>query len=195
MTRVASVLVVVVVAFATETDACACTPLNGGMPHTVDASLQATDQTPPTLPTIPPPTVRRLEATDSGCGSGGGACAASGVVSIEAVATDDTTAANRIGYRFTLASGSLPDGFTLPGFAREPVGTTVVLFWDGDGDLDFTLQVVAIDLAGNESAPQTVRIQDDSGACAVAGGRTSRWAIAFVAVLALLAVTNRRRRP
>jgi hypothetical protein len=193
MKSVASLLVVaVVVVVALETDASACSPPQSGMPHTVNASLQATDQTPPTLPTIPPPTVRRLEATDSGCGGG---CPASGVVSIAAVATDDTTAPDRIGYRFTLASGSLPDGFTLPAFAWDPVGTTVVLFWDGDGDLDFTLQVVAIDLAGNESAPQTVRIQDDSGACAVAGGRTNRWAVAFVAVLALLAVTNRRRRP
>jgi len=192
MNRLSLLLIAAGFVAALQDDARACSPPNPGSPHTVNTSLQETDQTPPTLPAIPPPIVRRFEAT--GCSGGG--CPASGSIAIEAVATDDVTAPNQIGYRFTLASGTLPEGFTLPSYARDPVGTTAFLFWDGDGDLDFTLEVVAIDLAGNESTPQTVRVADDGGACTVAPGRLRRAPLAGVVLAALLVAARRsRRRP
>ena len=54
----------------------------------------------------------------------------------------------------------------LPADAIEPGGSVLQLYWDSTTGrpVDFTLQVVAIDLAGNVSAPQTVRVKDDSGA-------------------------------
>jgi len=59
------------------------------------------------------------------------------------------------------------------------------------------LQVVAIDGAGNESAPQTVRVADDpGGACAVARPRRSGAGPAtVVAAVLLLAARKRRRKP
>ena len=58
---------------------------------------------------------------------------------------------------------------------HQPGGSSLVLDSTTGRPVDFTLQVVAIDLAGNESAPQTVRVKDDSGhACAVAHGCSPR---------------------
>ena len=72
-------------------------------------------------------------------------------------------------------------------------------WWDGEGDQEafsFTLEVVAIDLAGNESAPQTLLIADGgSGGCRVAG-RAPPLAPKTVAVLLLttFAIVRRARR-
>ena len=60
--------------------------------------------------------------------------------------------------------------------------------------IEFTLRVVAIDLAGNESAPQTVRVSDDPGGCAIAPARRPDSGLAFVAAAALLLATRHRRR-
>ena len=78
-------------------------------------------------------------------------------------------------------------------------GPDVTLFWSDDDSsgeaFDFTLQVVAIDLAGNESAPQTVRVHDDPpGLCAVARGGVSRSGRAVLVMAALLLAARRRRR-
>lgn len=69
------------------------------------------------------------------------------------------------------------------------------LSWPGNGDdVDFTLQLVAGDAAGNESAPQTVRIYDDIGACSV--GRRNGVNGGPLAILMLaLVLAGRRRRP
>jgi hypothetical protein len=66
--------------------------------------------------------------------------------------------------------------------------------WSGiSDDFDFTLQLVAVDAAGNESAPQTVRIQDDSGGCSI-GHRNAIGDAAPVIAMFALAVAARRRR-
>ena len=170
----------------------ACKPA-GQSAHTVISSMQATDQTPPTLPALPPAEVHRSDGSNQG-GCGESSCRDVGIVSIAALATDDMTAPERIGYRFTLESGTLPASFTLPTIAIE--GTR--LRWDadtGDEAIDFTLRVVAIDLAGNESAPQTVRVADDpGGACAVARPRRSGAGPAALFVASLLLTARRRRR-
>ena len=63
----------------------------------------------------------------------------------------------------------------------------------------FTLRVVAVDLAGNESAAQTVLVQDpgvqdDAGGCRVAGDPgPATPAIVFV-LAALIAAAHQRRR-
>ena len=66
---------------------------------------------------------------------------------------------------------------------------------DGTEDhapIDFTLRVVAIDRAGNESAPQTVRVTDDPGGCAVV--RPHPRGLAWAVAAALLLARRRRRR-
>lgn len=170
----------------------ACEPI-GQTAHTVIASMQATDQTPPVLPALPPADVHRSDGSGRG-GCGQMVCPDVGIISIAALATDDMTAPAQIGYRFTLESGMLPAGFTLPPTAV--VGTA--LWWGSDpghGAIDFTLRVVAIDLAGNESAPQTVRVVDDTGGgCAIVWLRRSSAGPAVLAIAALLLAAPRRPR-
>jgi hypothetical protein len=175
-------------------DAHACDPL-GETAHTIVAAMQATDQTPPNLPAIPPPVIHRGDGTQGTCTPSD--CSDLGTISINAVATDDMTSPEKIGYRFTLATGTLPPGLTLPTTAVDPNrGDAVVLYWDADasGSFDCMLSVVAVDAAGNESAPQMVRVSDGSGGCAIARGHASRHALAAIAGLALLVAAYRRRR-
>jgi len=148
----------------------ACEPI-GIIPFTVTPSTN--DMVGPTLPPIPPPVIERAEQSSPGdCGSN---CRRAGSVSIAALATDDLTA--HPGYRFTLIAGTLPGAFVLPSFPIQALGDRVVLFGaagEDEGALDYTLQVVAVDAAGNESGTQTVRVYADQVGCAIAGWRVSR---------------------
>jgi hypothetical protein len=171
----------------------ACSPL-GHTAHTVVPSMQATDHVPPTLPAIPDAGVHRSDGPSrDGCGADD--CPDVGRISIAAVATDDMTAPDRIGYRFALEAGTLPAGFSLPTSAIEPSLSLYLIADDGDEPIDFTLRVVAIDLAGNQSAPQTVRVYDDpGGGCGIGRGRASGMGRAGPVVAALLLAARLRRR-
>ena len=88
-------------------------------------------------------------------------CDGLGSLAISAAPTDDVTPATDIGYRFSLVAGALPPSFyiLLDEPSRAVVSDGQIWFdWsDGTDDhqpIDFTLRVVAIDRAGNESAPQ-----------------------------------------
>ena len=184
-------------------DARACS-LVGPQPHIVDPALQASDQVPPTLPAPLPARVKRGEPPQqSGCGARESSCDDLGIIYITAQATDDMTPPDKIGYRLSLESGVLPAGLTLPTDAVEPgqPSDQLLLYWSDDGARDqepfaFTVRIVAIDLAGNESPPQLLLIADEpSQACAVARGRVSRPWPAGIAALAVLLATCRRRRP
>jgi MYXO-CTERM domain-containing protein len=183
-------------------DARACS-LVGPQPHIVDPALQASDQTPPTLPTPLPARVKRGDPPQqTGCGSQVSSCDDLGIIYITAQATDDMTAPAKIGYRLSLESGMLPPGLNLPPDAIEPgePSDQLVLYWSDGADqppFAFTIRIVAIDLAGNESPPQLLLIADEpSGhaACAVARGGVSRPWLAGIAALAGLLATRRRRR-
>jgi MYXO-CTERM domain-containing protein len=163
--------------------------LAGPTPHAIDPTMVGVDQTPPNLPQ---PTVVKINRHDgTGC-RGGDSCGDFVSVEITNLATDDLTPADKIGYRFTVVAGS---GFTPPSGAVRTgnAGDTFWLFLDGyPDDVDFTLQMVAIDAAGNESAPQTVRVQDDTGACSV--GRNDRGGVLALAIVALALAVARRQR-
>jgi hypothetical protein len=109
------------------------------------------------------------------------------------LAMDDMTPADRIGYRVNLVSGPPPGpttGLSVPSLGT-PAGS-LQLFWDGGDDFDFTIQLIAIDAAGNESEPRTVRITDGNEGCNV-GHRAASNGLAL-AVLAL-ALASARARP
>jgi MYXO-CTERM domain-containing protein len=184
-------------------DARACS-LVGPQPHIVDPALQASDQVPPTLPAPLPARIKRGEPPQqTGCGAQVSSCDDLGIIYITAQATDDMTPPEKIGYRLSLESGALPAGLTLPSDAIEPgePSDQLVLYWSDGADqppFAFTIRIVAVDLAGNESPPQFMLIADEpSGhaACAVARGGIPRPAIVGLAALAALLATRRRRRP
>jgi len=185
-------------AAATPTPARACS-FAGPTPYVVDPSMQATDQVAPTLPPLSVARLQRGKETE-GCSSVN-SCDGIGTLAIAGVATDDVTPATGIGYRFSVVAGALPPGFSLPaGPTQIPISSDQIwLNWD-DGrtndqeSIDFTLQLVAIDRAGNESAPQTLRVTDDTGGCAVAGQRVPYRGLAFAVVAALLLTARRPRR-
>jgi MYXO-CTERM domain-containing protein len=194
MNRLFYLPIIAATAAAMTRDARACEPL-GYITHTVDPSMQATDQMPPTLPAIPPAQFH-FANDDSRGGCGGSYCPDVGSIQITVAATDDWTKPGQIGYRLSLVAGALAPGLMLPADAIEPGGSLLQLYWDSTTGrpVDFTLQVVAIDLAGNESAPQTVRVKNDSGhACAVAQTDAHPGA-AGITLLALIATAYGRRR-
>jgi hypothetical protein len=171
--------------------------------HVVDPSMQATDQTPPTLPVLAAAAIARGHAPrQDGCAPSAMSCDDVGTISFPAAATDDMTPPERIGYRLSLSSGTLPAGLTLPaGAIEQGAQPTIFIHWDDgatdnqDG-IDFTLDIVAIDSAGNESAPRTLRVSDDPGSgCAIVRPHMLHNGLAplIVSTLAMLLLTARRR--
>lgn len=168
--------------------------------------MQATDVTPPTLPATSVPTISRGYAPGS-CSGTGSACDDIGIIFIFPNAMDDMTPAEHIGYRITLAGGALPDGFTLPTDVIElDAGSPALqLGWvDGATNsqdvIDFTLSIVAVDLAGNESTPQTVVVHETgagsggSGGCRLSSGRAPAPGEICLVLLGLALAARRRRR-
>jgi MYXO-CTERM domain-containing protein len=190
MNRWVSLSVTAAVVVILRADARACDPAVEA-PHAVDTSMQATDQTPPTLPAIPTP---EFHHADDSSGCGGSKCGEFSHVAIQAVATDDMTLAGRIGYRFTLESGSA-QGVNIPTTAIEPVAGVIRLGVDQNTvGFDFVLQVVAIDLAGNMSAPQSLRVEHFSDSeCSLAPGG-ARPGLGWLAMIALIVAVRQRRR-
>ena len=170
-------------------------------PHAVDASMQASDHVAPTL-RAPLPfelTLGKLSKDDGLCSPPpDSTCDDIAMLELTAGATDDATPRARIGYRLSLDAGTLPAGLTLPADAVEPgANDTLALTWvDATKEpVDFTLRVLAIDLAGNESAPQTVHVTGDQAvACAIAEPRASGRVLAWIAIVALLLAARRPRR-
>jgi hypothetical protein len=171
----------------------------GPTPYVVDASMQATDHV---APTLAPLTVTRLQRGQktTGCTSVN-SCDGFGSLAISVAAADDVTPATGLGYRFTVVAGTLPPVFSIPLNQPSQVLVSDGQIWfnwdDGTEDhqsIDFTLQVVAIDRAGNESAPQTVRVTDDPGGCAIARPRAPYRGLAFAALAALLLAARHPRR-
>jgi hypothetical protein len=131
----------------------------------------------------------------TGCMSGD-SCGDFTSVRLTNLATDDMTPAERIGYRFAVVAGRPPGGFTLPEGTVDLASTDGSLWLRGSGiadDIDFTLQLVAVDLAGNESAPQTVRIHDDTGGCSVGRRGGAGVGALVIATLAFATAVRRRR--
>jgi MYXO-CTERM domain-containing protein len=194
---------IVVVALAAPDPARACGVSE--VPASIDPSLKAVDHSPPVLPSAPTVEIKRGHGpTNPGCSGGSDvtSCDDLGELLFTVAGTDDMTPTDHLGYSFSLASGKLPEGFTLPATPLQAQSaTSVVLFWvdgaiDGQEPLDFTLRVVAVDGAGNESASQLVSVQSSStGDCRVGGTSSpSGGAAAFVGAAAVALAARRRSR-
>jgi hypothetical protein len=182
------------------------------VPHVIDLGLRETDHVPPTLPPVGFNYLARGHRSPGaeGCGGGDPGCDAYGVAHVELAATDDVSPEYKIGYRFTVASGTLPTGLVLPEDPVDfPLGETAFNFQWNDGATDeqepvaFTLRIVAVDQAGNESAPQMVAIHEDSprlpdaryddGNCRISNSRMPPRGVGFMTALVAMAIVRRRR--
>lgn len=134
-----------------------------------------------------------------------GGCEGTGAITINFVAGDDRTAAPELGYEVSVVSGGddlfgVPVGVRLYWWATNEV---VVHFNDLGQALDLELDVIAVDLNGNRSAPVRVHVQadgvdqgdDESGGCSTGGARsTAASALVLAALLAVRCHGARRRR-
>ena len=176
-------------------------------PHQLDPAATG-DRTPPTLDAAPAVVIKRGPSPQQGC-TGGSATSCDGIgsISITPVVRDDRTPIEQMGFRVRMVSGSLPDGLSLPSGDVRGFSGVLYLHWsDGTEDnheaFSVTLEIVAVDTAGNASAPVAVVIADGGegdGGCRVGhlargGGRTvSPLGLAMLAVLGLLAGRRLRR--
>lgn len=163
--------------------------------HTLDPAQIGVDVMPPELAQ---PTVSELHKNeDTSAFECTPKCGAGRSARLINLATDDMTPVEKIGYRVAPAGGNV--AHVSNGYNNDTavlaysVGLTV--FWDSDDDFDFTVQVIAVDSAGNESAPRTVRISSGSGGCSVGHRRAGDGFTLFVVALALAIAAARRRRP
>lgn len=180
--RASPILLAFLLWLSDAADAVACS-LVPPEPHTVDPLLRAIDTTPPSAPRVTALRVRRGQGS-MGC-AGASSCDDLGFLTFElGDAGDDQTPLAELGYRFELASGTLPEGLELPSQAWRPFvgedGTrTLVLVWiDGattfQDPLRFSLRLVAVDAAGNESDPTAVPVgEGGDGGCS--HGPVSQW--------------------
>lgn len=192
-----SVIVLAAIVAALRANAHACSVAGPG-PYMIDAAMQATDHVAPTLGPLAIAGLHRGEKT-TGCMEAN-SCDGIGWLTINVAVSDDVTPANGVGYRFSIVAGTLPPSFSilLDQPTQVPASDGALSFsWDDGTDdhqpIDFTLQVTAIDRAGNESAPQTLRVTDDPGGCAIAGPGSHARALAWV-VAAAFVLRNRSRR-
>jgi MYXO-CTERM domain-containing protein len=189
---VLSLIALVVCLRAVPAEACS---IVGPTPLQIDPTLKATDTTPPTLTVAALTGVKRGQGRQSdGCSSTASSCDDLGWINVAVQGTDDMTMSQELGFRVALVAGTPPAGLTIPEGATT--GFVSLLWIDGNTDdqeaFDFTLAIVAVDRAGNESAPKTVHIVSEGSGCSVASPAPPRGMLAF-ALVTLVALGVRRR--
>lgn len=149
------------------------------MKYQVETGIPQSDRTPPTLTANPAVVIKRGPGPE-GCTKGViTSCDGMGSIAITPVVSDDVTAATDVGYRLKVVSGALPLGVAIPSMDLQSERGAIYLRWD-DGEkaadheaFTFTLEIAALDRAGNVSTPTTVTISDGGGGdggCAIVGG-------------------------
>jgi hypothetical protein len=170
-------------------------------PHALDVAAQQVDHTPPSLVGRPVVAIQRGPSPE-GCGAQQvTSCDGIGSLSITPAAADDRASAAELGFRLRVLSGSLPAGLTLPNTdVRAPSGAIQLHWQDGIEDeheaFSFTLELAAVDTAGNISPPVMLVVGDggSTGSCAIGGaGAAAWWPLGLLMMLAALGRTLRRR--
>jgi hypothetical protein len=146
--------IVVALAFATGAPACSIAIV----PHELDAAEQAVDRSAPSPPEVSVASIKRGRAAEPGPGGlvVANSCDDIGMITLRLNgATDDRTVADRMGYVVVVSEGA-PEGLQPADAVRAPAGELVLHWIDGATNdqepLDFTVSVLAVDLAGNRSS-------------------------------------------
>ncbi len=192
--------------YSPTSEACS---LAGDPEHELDPL--STDTNPPSL-TIGGLDVKRGSGN---CGQPTDSCADLGTLALEVSTTDNETATPEMGYELEVYSGTAPIGLSLSEkTVRYPDGVIRLHWIDGADDeqepIDFILKITLVDLAGNNSEPLQVIIDqpgiedtcdqentpddpgNDSGGCTATGSGSG--APTGVLVLLALGLFARRRR-
>lgn len=167
----------------------------------IDPAEQGVDVTPPgQVVTVAPALKRGVGPSRSGCtGETATSCDDLGRLTLHIVPpADDRTAPEQLGYLVRVVAGTPPSGLTFPEQALVQYAWGLDFAWiDGATDdqepIDFSIELVAVDRAGNAGPPSAaVRIVDsrDDGGCRVARGSDAQ---SFVLVILALFGLRRAR--
>jgi hypothetical protein len=144
--------------------------------HRVDAALQGNDVSAPATPVVVSvDAFRRHGMTCTRASCVANSCGSTGTVRIDlAPSADDVTPPEELGYRLVLVRGELPESVQRSIDVPLAAGQTFYLRpgFDELPLLDVQLAAVAIDAAGNESAPtQPFEVHFDGCTLAAVGDR------------------------
>lgn len=155
----------------------------------------------PTDTTAPSITVLEIDdivrgQQSGGCTGGHDSCSDVARVVLSLAATDDASQPSAIGFRVRVVEGTLGRGALPVDYAADVSTVPFQIVWAETEPESFraVLEVVAVDRAGNISAPMRLAVEDGGLACAASGGGLrSAWGFAPVA-LVLAAIARRARR-
>jgi len=106
--------------------------------------------------------------------TGNGECADVGTLVLSFQAADSSAWPSNLGVRLSLEKGDFPPAFPIPPYPLATSDGSLAFAGQDDPSkpIDFTLQAVAVDSSGNESAPTEVHVSDpgrQSTGCSFSG--------------------------
>jgi len=133
-----------------------------------------------------------------GCSGSRNSCDDIARLVLDLAATDDVSGPADIGFRVRVVEGSLPNGVPPAAYTVDVSSMRFQSAWAETDAQSFSavLEIVAVDRAGNESAPQRLAVDGGGLACSASnGGFGAALGFAPLAlVLALIARRAQRRR-
>lgn len=189
--RLTSAAAFAVVLFASATAlACRLAP-----PAEFEIVADPSDTVPPRMAVAEVADIIRGGQSD-GCTGGRDSCSDVARVVLSLTATDDVSDQSAIGFRVRVVEGTIGPGAHPVTYVVDVSRAPLIFGWAETDPESFraVLEVVAVDRAGNTSAPMLLEVEDGGLACAAGGGGLrSAWGFAPVA-LAIAAIARRARR-
>jgi hypothetical protein len=169
----------------------------GAMKFETNANEIDVDISAPTMPKIVE--TRIVRGTDGGCSTTHSSCDDIGKVVVTLSSSDDRTPADKLGYRFELVSGEVPEGMAIPTFAMAGYSGTFYFTWvdgstRGQEEFAFTLRARAVDFGGHESPPIEIAVHNGGRmGCTTTGsnGNSGDWPLLLI-VLGFHWIRHRR---
>ncbi len=168
-----------------------------GPPPEFLAAANPSDTTPPQITEAAVFDLAR-GSDGQGCSGARSSCDDIARLVLDLAATDDVSGRAEIGFRVRVVEGSLPNGVRPAAYTVDVSSMRFQSAWAETDAKSFSavLEIVAVDRAGNESAPRRLTVEGGGLACSASnGGFGAALGFAPLAlVLALIARRAQRRR-
>ncbi len=156
--------------------------------------VTSADPSDTTAPLISEAAVFDLKRGSDGQGcSGTSSCGDIAMLALDLAATDDVSPGAEIGFRVRVVEGSLPHGALPVSYTADVSATRFLITWtETDAEsFDAVLEIVAVDRAGNRSAPRLLSVDGGGLACSATNGGFGA-ALGFAPLALVLALITRR---